>query len=361
MSQKYLHTIVSKKGRVVATDFSEDRDGEVMNVNGLKLENYKKNPVLMFGHKHDVLPVGTAINIKIENGQLTFEPKFSEATQHSRDVKALWDEGVLKAVSIGFIPEEVVGNMFMSAELIEISVVNVPANANALAQAKSKGLNVDLLDKGTGSPDLSTFEEKQAWDATEAKNRMKALCGSDKDTMDWNKYGQGFAYIDESDAKNYSAYKLPFADVDGTDIKAVWKGVAAAMGALMGARGGVDLPESDRQTAYNTLKRYYGKFEKEAPEFKNFESVNEVIASVQKGQILPEDGMELVCALHSKEEKQIVEPEEEKSSQVDSGEGNAEEIVAKAIEILHSTLQEINKQTNGALKNIKPYVRRKKR
>lgn len=358
MDSKHLHTSVQKRGRVVATDFSEDRDGEVMNVTGLDTQNFEKNPVLMFGHNHQILPVGKALHLKKENGQLTFEPAFSDATQMSRDVKALWEEGILGAVSIGFIPKRMMDNVFVEAELIEISVVNVPANPNALAQAKSKGLNIDLLDKATGSPDLATFEEKATWDATEAKKRMKALCGKDKENMNWDKYSQGFAYIDESDRKNFSAYKLPFADVDGEDIKAVWNGVKAAMGALMGAQAGLDIPEEDRREAYSILKRYYGKFEKEVPELKAFETIDEVIVSVQKGQISPEDGMQMVCALHSSEAKQKVEPVAEKSV-VDSGEHNAE-VLAKAIEFLHSTVQEINKQTNGALKNIKPYVRTRK-
>lgn len=357
MDSKHLHTSVEKRGRVVATDFSEDRDGEVMNVTGLDTQNFEKNPVLMFGHNHQILPVGKALNLKKENGQLTFEPAFSESTQMARDVKALWEEGILGAVSIGFIPKRMVDNVFVEAELIEISVVNVPANPNALAQAKSKGLNVELLDKATGSPDLATFEEKTAWDAQEAKKRLKALCGTDKESMNWDKYGQAFAYIDESDRKNYSSYKLPFADVEGEEVKAVWKGVTAAMGALMGAKSGLDIPEEDRRAAYNILKRYYGKFEKEAPEFKSFETIDEVIVSVQKGQITPEDGMQIVCALYSSEAKQKVEPVGE--SRVDAGEQDAQ-VLQEVMNILHPLVQEINKQTNGALKNIKPYVRTRK-
>ena len=39
------------------------------------------------------------------------------------------------------------------------------------------------------------------------------------------------------------------------------------MAAVLGARGGVDIPESDRKKAYNFLAGYYKKLDREVPEF----------------------------------------------------------------------------------------------
>ena len=50
-------------------------------------------------------------------------------------------------------------------------------------------------------------------------------------------------------------------------MKTVWRGVAAAMAALKGARGGVDISSADRRGVYNHLARHYREFDEEPPEF----------------------------------------------------------------------------------------------
>ncbi len=66
-------------------------------------------------------------------------------------------------------------------------------------------------------------------------------------------------------ADDKATYKLPHHTEDG---RVVLKGIQAAMGALMGARGGADIPPGQRRGAYNHLTRHYGQFDKEPPEFK---------------------------------------------------------------------------------------------
>lgn len=350
MNEKIYLRGHSEGKRVVATDFTEDRDGERIDVKGLDIKNFKKNPVLMFGHNHQILPVGKATKIKVEGDKLTFEPEFSAATQHARDVSALWEEGVLNAVSVGFIPQERDGNVFTKSELLEISVVNVPANPNALAQAKSKGLNVDLLDKEVpASRNLDSFPETKAWDGAAAIKRLKKWADGNFD-----KYKQAFLWRDEKDAENFSSYKLPIADVDGENIKVVWRAVATAQAVILGAQGGVDIPESDKRKAHSLLAVYYKKFDKKQPEFRSY-SEEEVHKLVSEKSLLPEDAYDLLAALH----RSNTGESKDNGADGSAKEISDDEIIARAIDAIHPALQEINKTSNITLKLLKD-VRRKR-
>jgi hypothetical protein len=75
------------------------------------------------------------------------------------------------------------------------------------------------------------------------------------------------AWVDASAPDVKSSYKLPHHEADGLH-RVVWRGVAAAMGIMMGARGGVDIPDADRQAVYNHLATHYRQFDKEPPSFK---------------------------------------------------------------------------------------------
>jgi hypothetical protein len=75
-------------------------------------------------------------------------------------------------------------------------------------------------------------------------------------------------WFDESKPDVKSSYKLPHHTHD--NYTTVWNGVKAAMGALLGARGGVQMPAGDKKGAYNHLVKHYKEFEKTPPDFKEY-------------------------------------------------------------------------------------------
>lgn len=113
--------------------------------------------------------------------------------------------------------------------------------------------------------------EEREWDANAAEQRIRKWASSDgsgdKDKIDWGKYRQAFAWYDSEDPENFGSYKLPHHDVIDGRLCVVWRGVAAAMQALRGARGGVDIPQEDRRAVYTHLANHYRQFGREPPEY----------------------------------------------------------------------------------------------
>ena len=128
-----------------------DRDGEVIDVMGWDLKNFKKNPVIMYAHDYRSLPIGKATKIGIKDGKLVNNVEFPpEGTYEFADiVERLVNTGYLKTESVGFIPrkwedgdggEKTPRRTYTKQELLEISIVPVPSNPNALMNAVEAGV-----------------------------------------------------------------------------------------------------------------------------------------------------------------------------------------------------------------------------
>jgi HK97 family phage prohead protease len=133
----------------VMSDETTDRMDDVILSDGWQLENFKKNPIALFGHRSD-FPIGKWANLRVENKQLRGHLELAPAGTSERidEIRRLIEAGILRAVSVGFRPlerapidekaDEFWGPFkFIKQELVETSLVSVPANPNALAVAKS--------------------------------------------------------------------------------------------------------------------------------------------------------------------------------------------------------------------------------
>lgn len=118
---------------------SEDRHGDIVYQNW-DLKSFKKNPVYLDSHNYDSIEhiIGRIENVSKD---VNLEGDIVFALSNPKGVLAynLAKDGFLKTNSVGFIPKEFddKGNILKS-ELLEVSAVSVPANAEALYGKKEK-------------------------------------------------------------------------------------------------------------------------------------------------------------------------------------------------------------------------------
>jgi uncharacterized protein len=255
-----------------------DRYGDVIEVEGWDLKNYKKNPVFLWAHDYRQPPVGKALKVEKTDKGLLFRVKFPTPEEYpfADTVYKLYLGGYLRATSVGFqdLEREPIndkegkqsGWRFKKQELYELSAVPVPANPQALVMAVQKGVvSPREVEDVMGVPfESGLAEEKDEAAVDEAVSKgvipfkdypkdpedapwdgpaeVKAAEVSDLKKM--------CAWFDSENPDVKGSYKLPHHRAEGYNT--VWQGVSAAMAALLGARGGVNIPEADKRASITT-------------------------------------------------------------------------------------------------------------
>jgi len=112
-----------------------DRDGDLGEPEGWVLENFLKNPVVLWLHDLSK-PIGRCVEIKRAGDALVAVTEFAK-TPLAEEIWALYRDGFLRAWSVSFLalewePLPTGGRRFLKQELLEYSAVSVPANPEAL-------------------------------------------------------------------------------------------------------------------------------------------------------------------------------------------------------------------------------------
>ena len=148
---------------------SVDRDNDTIKQAGWTLDNFKKNPVVPFGHNYKDLPIAKSLTIDIIKNQLVSVAEFvsKEIYPFADTVYQMIKGGFLNATSVGFKAlayeqnDERGGYDFLKQELLEYSVVPIPSNPDALVQARDAGIDTVLLKEWAESI-LDSFGENAA-------------------------------------------------------------------------------------------------------------------------------------------------------------------------------------------------------
>ena len=136
---------------------SVDRDKDTVAVDGWDLAPYEANPVVLWGHDSNHLPIGKCVGIAQEGNALKAIVEFVPADmphigEKAEAVLRMCRTGFLSATSVGFRPLKYVVASdrgdddwfppvdFLKQELMEFSIVSIPANPEALIDPSERML-----------------------------------------------------------------------------------------------------------------------------------------------------------------------------------------------------------------------------
>lgn len=144
--------------RVTIAASEKVRQPPELDFGGLSTLNYSKNPVVMWAHDSvgrspsGGLPIGRTLNLaKGPDGQIVADFEFLEDDPFAQRVKNAWDKGFLRAASISWVPQETTpaeggGWRDMRSDLLEWSIVSVPADPDALRESHRRMMDDFLRD-----------------------------------------------------------------------------------------------------------------------------------------------------------------------------------------------------------------------
>lgn len=136
---------------------NQDRHGDIV-MQVFDLKGFMNNPVYLDSHNYDSIEhiIGKIVGINTDGGALNGDVEFNLDNEKGVMAQNMVEKGFLNTSSIGFIPKvfDNEGNI-LESELLEISAVSVPANADA------------QFDKKDAEEVIETPEEKKTEEVIE--------------------------------------------------------------------------------------------------------------------------------------------------------------------------------------------------
>ncbi|MDR0829849.1 MAG: HK97 family phage prohead protease [Prevotellaceae bacterium] len=105
-----------------------------IDLSGLSLDRFNANPVMLYQHNSEV--IGKWYNVRVEENKLKADADFDLEDETGKKVAGKVKRGYLNGASVGIIINEMIINdterVAAKTELLEASIVSVPADAGAL-------------------------------------------------------------------------------------------------------------------------------------------------------------------------------------------------------------------------------------
>ncbi len=142
---------------VISTSSLNDKGTRIL-TEGIDLKQFKKNPVILYMHERGNV-IGRIEDLRIEGDKLIGRPVFDETDKFALSIKRKWDNdflrmfsGCFKPIELSDAPEHIVeGQTYMTvskSKLIEVSIVDMGSNDDALQLVDDKGNLLELSKNG---------------------------------------------------------------------------------------------------------------------------------------------------------------------------------------------------------------------
>lgn len=155
---------------------------------GANLEEFRKNPVMLWNHDNWELPIGRWENIRVEGSQILADAKFDLGDKRAAEIARKVEEGYIKACSIGAWATAsstdasvmLAGQKYATVTewtVREASICNIGANHNALASVAlydAYGSKVNM-ESDTDIETIITLIDKSIITNTEKKMNRELL------------------------------------------------------------------------------------------------------------------------------------------------------------------------------------------
>lgn len=235
--------------------------GAFINTISRLMKKNKKGKLPLLWQHDKQMPIGIFTNLVEDKEGLYVEGEMPKSdTFVSGRVVPQMNIGSIDSMSIGYgtidYDLEKEKRILKQLELFEISLVTTPMNERAvITDMKCKG--------ATTFKDYPLGDRQRSWDVSKAITRIKKWAGVEDSPNE--KYKEAFLWYDSDKADNFTAYKMPIIDIIDGKATVIPRAVFAAAGALRGARGGVNIPDNDKNKVISHVEKYYKKLNLESP------------------------------------------------------------------------------------------------
>lgn len=337
----------------IASSEGVKRDGLDIRMDGIKYDNYMRNPVVLWAHDYrgQRLPIGRVEALELDgNGKkMRAHVQFDMADPFAAEVDRKYRDRYLSAVSVGWDTVEQEGNIITKAELLDLSAVPVPGDADALIErqrayyaeelaaltsesgdgagvveppsgpessspaphnAPPPSTNEDFIEEmiemrgetyeqyraeRLANPEFRELYEQKLAEINEIRGAIPPHTTSKQDeTVGWDGPGQ-VAKADATKAtlRQMHAWVDPDAD---PDTKRAYKLPHHTATGEVNWRGtaaamarlfqtGTQIPDSDRKGVWTHLARHYSQFGKEPPEYRTAQELDGLPVSLIDGML----------------------------------------------------------------------------